>query len=127
LLLAVWALASAACSRRAGHAEDVVVEWVMTPAAPIVGREALGGVTLFNRSHQPLPGATLRVEAYMQHPGMAPLLEPAADRGVGAYAARLNFTMAGTWTLLLTGTLPDGSTIRHDLGEVNARTAGQPQ
>jgi hypothetical protein len=42
---------------------------------------------------------------------MAPLIPTVTDQGEGVYVAYLQFTMAGDWTLLVTGELPDGSKI----------------
>ncbi len=41
----------------------------------------------------------MRVEAFMTHPGMAPVLETAAATRDGVYSVRLRFTMAGEWVL----------------------------
>ncbi|NQW05494.1 MAG: FixH family protein [Acidobacteria bacterium] len=95
---------------------DVVIEWKMAPAVPLVDRESVGEFTLLDRSRRPLPGATLQVEGRMQHPGMAPLIEPAREHGPGVYVTRLTFTMAGAWDLSVTGSLRDGQRLRRRVG-----------
>lgn len=55
----------------------------------------------------------------MAHPGMAPLVATAAERGDGVYQILLRFTMRGNWILLVTGKLPDGRRIDHRI-DVNA-------
>ena len=64
-------------------------------------------------------GAGCRVEGHMAHPGMAPVIATAAERDAGVYQIRLQFTMRGSWILLVTGELPDGRRINHRI-DVNA-------
>jgi hypothetical protein len=47
----------------------------------------------------------------MSHPGMAPVVAPMIDRGNGRYEAQLPLTMTGEWSLVVSGTLPDGGRI----------------
>jgi hypothetical protein len=63
---------------------------------------------LRDRDGEPIRGARLRLEGHMAHPGMAPVIATAEERDAGVYQIRLQFTMPGSWILLLTGTLPDG-------------------
>ena len=44
----------------------------------------------------------------MSHPGMAPIAARFSEMGNGVYAAGVDFTMAGDWIVVATGTLPDG-------------------
>lgn len=108
-VLLAAALASAAC--RAAP-PDVTVEWRMAPASPVVDRPVAVGLTLLDAGQQPVVGATLDIEAHMSHPGMAPVIVRAADRGAGVYDARLSFTMSGDWVAVVSGTLPGGQAIR---------------
>jgi hypothetical protein len=115
--LTLGVLAGAACGRPVAPADDVVVEWKVTPSPPLVDGAAVLEITLGDRDGQPLSGARLRVEAHMTHPGMAPLIEVAAERGNGAYVARLRFPMAGAWILFVKGELADRRSINQRVGE----------
>jgi hypothetical protein len=55
---------------------------------------------------------------------MTPVIAAVSERGDGVYDARLRFSMAGDWTLVLTGTLPDGRRITKDLEITGVRPAG---
>jgi hypothetical protein len=88
----------------------------LTPPTPAVG----SAVSVDVRVEPPggdahWPGATLELEAHMSHPGMAPIVTRLTERG-GAYHAELTFTMAGEWTLFVSGTLPDGRRVRTEAG-----------
>ena len=120
ILLAVAALN---CRRNAAVAE-VIVEWKMTPTSPIVDRDALAEMTLADRSRQPVAGATVRIEAHMSHPGMAPMIQPVRESALGVYSAPMSFSMAGGWVVFVTGQLRDGRTFRQRLGDVIVRPAG---
>jgi hypothetical protein len=66
-------------------------------------------VVLRNRvDGQPIRGARLTIEGHMTHPGMAPVLSTVRETGAGVYEAELPLTMAGDWTLVVSGALADG-------------------
>jgi hypothetical protein len=114
---------STVCVRNAGRAEDVSVEWKMTPTQPVAGTPVLGEMTLRDHRRRPVRGARLQVEGHMSHPGMAPVIAAVAERGEGVYEVRLQFTMSGDWIVLVTGSLPDGRRLNHRIDVIHARPA----
>ena len=89
-------------------APHLTIGWTPLPA---VGRESVAEIQLNQAMARPLTGARLRLEAFMTHPGMAPVLAPVEEQGKGHYRARVTFTMAGDWVVRLQGTGADGRTI----------------
>ena len=96
----------------------------MTPLAPVVDEQAQAEITLRDRTGQPVRGATLRLEAHMSHPGMAPVIERAQEQGDGVYTVRLRLTMAGEWILFVRGTRADNRPIDQRAGATAARRPG---
>jgi hypothetical protein len=89
-------------------ASDLTFEWTITPNPPTVGADAVGEVTMRDRSQHPVRGATLQIECHMSHPGMAPVIGQTIERGEGVYQVPLRFSMAGEWVVIVKGTLADG-------------------
>jgi hypothetical protein len=105
------------------EAADVQVTW--RAAGPVaVGEPVEADLILRDAEGRAVSGATLDVEGHMSHPGMAPVLASAEDRGDGRYRVRLELTMAGDWTLLVRGVLPDGRTLRHQVELANVQPPG---
>ena len=117
-------LSSAACDRHAPVARDVRVEWTLRPSAPVAGTPTVAALTLRDSSHQVVRGATLRVEAHMSHPGMAPVMADVEERSDGTHQLRVRFTMAGDWILFVTGDLPDGRRVEQQLDVTSVRPGG---
>lgn len=101
-------------------ADGIQARWEIEPAPPVVG-PATVRVSLVGRDDRRVSGATLRLEGHMSHPGMAPVVTEAHDRGNGVYEASLRFTMAGDWVLVATGTLPDGGRVTRQIDVVGVR------
>jgi hypothetical protein len=103
------------------------VSWVLEPVA---ASDADVRVTVEIRdgaAGPPLSGARLVVEAHMPHPGMPPVVAPMSQTGVsGEYASQLKLTMAGNWTLVLSGTLPDGRRVTSEHKATIGSTAPAP-
>ncbi len=100
---------------------DVTVEWKMTPTSASVGVLTLAEVTLRDAAHRPVRGAALQFEGHMSHPGMAPVIVPATERGEGIYVAQLQFSMNGEWIVLVTGNLPDGRRLSRQVALANVK------
>lgn len=91
----------------------------MSPQPLAVAQAALVRVTLTDAdSHQPISGAAIDIEGRMTHPGMAPVIEPAAEESAGVYRASLTWSMAGDWVLFANGHGPAGERIRLQLASV---------
>ena len=95
----------ASCARSEDTPPHLTIGW--TPL-PTVGRESVAEIQLNEAMARPLTGARLRLEAFMTHPGMAPVSAVVEEQGNGHYRARLRFTMAGDWVVRLQGTAADG-------------------
>jgi hypothetical protein len=111
----------AGCSRTSGTA---TVTWHVEPRQPVTGTAAVFRLSLRNEHGQPVRGASLRLDAHMPHPGMAPVSGEVVDRGDGQYEARVRLTMEGNWVVVVTGTLPDGSRITAQTQVVAVRPTG---
>ena len=103
-------LLASACGQpgpRAGGdaAPHLTLHW--TPG-PVAGRESIGDIQLHDAMARTVTGARLRVDAFMAHPGMAPVSATVEEQGGGRYRARVTFTMAGDWILRLQGARADG-------------------
>ena len=105
-LACLVAATAVACAPTA--ADDVAVSWALQPKAPVPLREVTAHLSLRDASGTLITGARLRVEAHMSHPGMAPIISGAEEPTPGMYEARIELSMAGAWTLVADGTLPDG-------------------
>ena len=90
-------------------------------SAPVAGAESVADIRLLD-ADRPLSSARLRVNAFMTHPGMAPVEAAVEEQGHGRYRARVRLTMAGDWVLRIQGTTSDGRAIdlRHDVRGVRS-------
>ena len=112
----------AACTTPDGAAPPhLTIGW--TPM-PTVGRESVAEIQLNEAMARPVTGARLRLEAFMAHPGMAPVSATVEEQGSGRYRARVRFTMAGDWVVRLQGTRADGRRIEV---QEDVRRVGPPE
>ncbi|MGH7447052.1 MAG: FixH family protein [Longimicrobiales bacterium] len=123
LLLTLCSCVLTGACHRPAAVRGVRIEWTLTPSPPTVGA---GLLTLQVRDGAGalVRGAKLRVEGHMSHPGMAPVLATARERGHGVYDAELQFTMRGDWILLVSGVLTSGDTVSHRIDVPNVRSGG---
>jgi hypothetical protein len=115
LILSGAVCASTAAGCRFDPSGQIDAEWTLDPSPPVAGSDVLAHVTLRDSAKMPVLGAKLRVEGQMSHPGMAPVISDLTERGGGVYDAHLKLTMAGDWTLVLTGELANGARITKQL------------
>ena len=104
-------------------ATPVHVSWSLDPAPPVTGVETTARLMVKDRQGRPVSGASLRVEGYMSHPGMTPIIVPATEREDGRYEARMQFSMAGDWILVVTGDLGDGTRITEQVDVPGVQSA----
>ena len=126
LLLAAVSLSQAGCrggDHTAGTDPHIDLTWALRPATAIVGPATLT-VSLRAPSGNPISGARVRIEGYMTHAGMAPLLASAVERAPGIYEAEFAFTMQGDWVLLVSVNLPDGARVERRIDVLNVRPSG---
>jgi len=113
--------AAAACARQG--AAGVTIDWRLHSSA-VAGTPMLAELTLRDAASRPISGARLEITAHMSHPGMAPVMGAAEERRDGVYDVRLQLPMAGDWTILVTGSLPDGHAINQRIDIAGVRPAG---
>jgi hypothetical protein len=121
--LAIAAALTTNCGRRAASGAAAAVDITWTLSSRTVGPATLT-LTLRDAAGAGVPGATVRVEGHMTHPGMMPIVTTAAERASGVYQADVTFTMAGDWVLLITAALPDGRRVERRVDVANVRPAG---
>jgi len=92
-----------------------VTAWDILPAPPSAGPDTVVRFTIRDMQARPVVGARLELQGHMSHAGMAPVVSPVTSVGDGVYEARLRFTMAGDWVLVVDGQLPDGSRLTRQI------------
>jgi hypothetical protein len=95
------------CARGAA---DVTATWTLQPTEPSTKAATLVRLALTEDGSAPVKGASLRLEAHMSHPGMAPVVADLIERD-GIYESRVQLTMAGPWVIVASGELADGRRI----------------
>ncbi len=110
----VTALLFGACSGGGTGAGGLSVTWRLDPTPPAVGPTALE-VRLIDPAGAPVTGASLEVEANMNHAGMVPVFATLEETGPGTYEGTVDFTMGGDWFLLVEAALDDGRTVERTL------------
>jgi YtkA-like len=106
------ALLLVGCSSPTDTLSLITVEHTVSPDPPRVGASTII-LKLTDRGAKPVSGATIKLEADMSHPGMAPVFAAASEMGPGLYQADLKFAMAGDWVVLLHVRMPGGQTLEH--------------
>jgi hypothetical protein len=120
LLLLAVTIPNSGCARSEGRASRARVEWSLNPSKAIVGPATLT-ITLHGPSGELVRGASVTLEAYMSHPGMAPVQARATERAPGTYEVPFAFTMQGDWVLLVSAALADGEHVEQRIDIANVR------
>lgn len=126
LVAILWAASAGGSIAACRPVAPVGTSWSIEQHATPDGADALVTVEIQPGSGgTPLAGATLSLEGHMAHPGMAPVVTPLTEMTPGHYQATLRLAMRGEWTLVLDGTLPDGSRVQaqHRIGVESAAAA----
>lgn len=103
----------------------ISVKWDLEPSPPAAGTPVAARLTLHDKNQQPVLGARLRLEGHMSHPGMAPVVATLTERGGGTYEAPIELSMAGDWTLVVTGELPGGGRLTKQIEIAGVRPASK--
>jgi hypothetical protein len=112
------------CWRTASSTNEIIVRWTTGPPTATAGADTRTRITLQDDQQRPVHGARLQLEAHMSHPGMAPVVRRLTEGDAGIYEADVQFSMAGEWVLVVTGTLADGRRITRRLPVASVRPAG---
>jgi YtkA-like len=103
-----------ACQRSIDSIHDISIQQDISPLPVLVG-ESVVAVQLADGEANPITSAAIMVEADMTHPGMAPIFRRASEIAPGSYQAKIVFTMAGDWVVLLHIKLADGHRIERQM------------
>lgn len=120
VLLLIVVLAGCGGRDDASGSDNLTARITLHPAPAVVG-PARVEMRLTDRSSAPVTGATVQVEGTMSHAGMSPVIRDAVETADGQYTVDdFEFTMAGGWVLIVSGTTDAGDPIRTqvDIGAV---------
>jgi hypothetical protein len=107
----------------AASAPHVDLNWKIAPDPPAAGPVRFSLTLTDKATGQPLPGAAVRLEGNMSHPGMQPVFGDAREMSPGVYEAPLELTMGGDWFFLVDARLPDGGTLQRQVDLPGVRSA----
>lgn len=102
------------CRQQKDSAPDLTLAHEISPQPPRVGQVAIA-LRLMDASGKPLTGAVMKLEGNMSHAGMVPVFADAQETEPGRYLGTLEFSMAGDWYVVVTGTLPNGRKFERQL------------
>ena len=111
----------AACSDGGSGDGGLSVSYRLDPAPPAVGSAALE-LRLIDPEGKPVTGASVELEANMNHAGMTPTFATLTETADGRYDGDVEFTMGGDWFLLMKATLADGRTVERTLDVKGVRS-----
>ena len=98
-----------ACERASHPATMSTASWSARTGLARQGPRNAGASSYCSTARgSPVRGARLQFEAHMAHPGMAPVIAAAPNKTAGFTKRPSRVTMPGSWTVVASGTLPDG-------------------
>ena len=115
-------LAIAACHRGGDPAAGISVREQITPQPVRVGPANVIVQLADAAAAEPIPHATIMVEADMSHPGMGPVFDSARETAPGSYRTQIDFNMGGDWVVLLHIKLADGRKIERHMDVRSVRS-----
>lgn len=110
-----WALIAvmpAGCHTGTAKSSGLRILTQVEPQPPRAGNEKVSVHITKSRGEQ-VTGARVKIEADMNHPGMAPVFADAQEQRPGIYVAQIDLNMPGDWVLLEHVRLADGKQIEH--------------
>lgn len=134
LTLLILVLLISACSRDSAQPSPppddtgVQIELVWQPDPPAIGAAELR-ITITDADNAPIVGAVVDVRGDMSHAGMAPVIrEDVQTDANGIAQIPFEWTMGGDWFVIVTATLPDGTSVerRFDLSISSTSDAEMP-
>jgi len=106
----------------AASAPNVDLDWKIAPDPPAAGPVRFSLTLTDKATGRPLPGAAVRLEGNMSHPGMRPVFGAAREVSPGTYEAPLDLTMGGDWFFLVDARLPGGGTLHRQVDVPGVRS-----
>ena len=103
---------AAALTAACAGSSAIDISWLIEPPPAGAGRHI--AVLMRDSGGRPIRGASLTLEGHMSHPGMAPIVAPMTETADGRYEARLPLSMAGEWTLVVSGSLAGGQRVTRE-------------
>lgn len=111
VILVLAPILAGGCQGKSGDSADVKAALTVDPSPPRVGPADLT-IRLTDAGGKPVSAGPLKLEGNMAHAGMKPVFAEAKEDQPGRYQAKLEFTMAGDWFVLIEGKLSDGRPFR---------------
>jgi hypothetical protein len=93
------------CRDHRATPNSILISCQVLPTPARIGA-ATAKITLTTPAGSPVTGAHISLEVNMAHPGMAPTFGTVQEAGPGVYLSKINFDMAGDWTLQIRADVP---------------------
>ena len=94
------------CRDQRATPNSVLITCQVSPKPVKIG-SATAKIRLSTPTGAAVTGARISLEVNMSHPGMAPSFGKVQETNPGTYESRIDFDMAGDWTLQIRADLPN--------------------